>query len=148
MPTPIRIADSLAYRVHRLARVLRVNLLEVGRRASLDLTPEQWFVLNKLSHQDGVSQVDLTEAIFGDRPNITRMLQGLERRRWVRRAVAADDARKMVVRLTAEGRAVHDRFAAEVPAERARLFDGISEAELALVKDVLERLERNATGQR
>lgn len=145
MSKPVRITDSLAYRVHRLARLLRVNLLEVGRRAGLDLTPEQWFVLNKLAHRDGVSQVELTEDIFADRPNITRMLQGLERHGWVRRRAAEDDARRLCVHLTASGRAVHDRFAAEVPSERARLFDGISEAELALVKDVLERIERNAT---
>lgn len=139
----VRVEDSLAYRVHRLARLLRVQLLGMGRRAGLDLTPEQWFVLNKLRHRDGQSQVELGESIFADRPNMTRILQGLERREYVRRGRDEEDARRHVVRLTKAGRAAHDRFAAKVPEERARLFAGVSDADLERVAEVLGRIEDN-----
>ncbi|MEO1232249.1 MAG: MarR family transcriptional regulator [Myxococcota bacterium] len=139
----VRVEDSLAYRVHRLARLLRVQLLGMGRRAGVDLTPEQWFVLNKLRHRDGQSQVELGESIFADRPNMTRILQGLERREFVVRMQDEEDGRRHVVRLTDAGRDAHDRFAAMVPKERARLFAGVSDEELAQVSEVLARIEDN-----
>lgn len=142
----VRIGDSLAYRVHRLARVLRVNLLEVASRAQVDLTPEQWFVLNKLRTKDGQSQVELGESIFADRPNMTRILQGMERKGLVRREVDPGDARRHQVFLTAAGTTGHDAMARHVPEERRRLLEGITQGEIDIVIRVLDQVERNALG--
>lgn len=139
----VRVADSLAYRITRLARLLRVNLLEVAERVNVDFTPEQWFVLNKLRWQDGQSPVELSETLFADRPNITRILQGLERRGLVRRTPDPRDGRRQSVFLTPEGIAAHDDFAAEVPNERARIFAGISQEDLDTATAVLSRIEAN-----
>ena len=135
--------DSIAYRIYRSARLLRRNLLAFGATRGIDLTPEQWFVLNKLSWRDGQSQVSLGDDFFADRANMTRILATLEKRGLVRREPDPDDGRRMRVFLTEEGRDVHDRFAADLPAERARLFEGMSEADIAAAQRVLDQLERN-----
>jgi DNA-binding MarR family transcriptional regulator len=139
----IKIEDSLAYRVYRTARLLRKHLLAMAATLDLDLTPEQWFVLNKLRNQDGRSQVELGDAIFADRPNLTRLLTAMEEKRWVRRENDPEDGRRMLVHLTAEGRKVHDRLEVEVPTQRSRVFEGISEREIHTVMRVLTQLEEN-----
>ena len=139
----VRISDSLAYRIQRTARLLRKHFLDLARSSGLDLTPEQWFILNKLSNEDGQSQVELGEAIFADRPNVSRMLHALESDGLVRRVASGDDGRRLVVSLTSQGRKVHDLFAAQVPSARERVFAGISPEEVKTVERVLAKLEKN-----
>jgi DNA-binding MarR family transcriptional regulator len=139
----VRITDSLAYHVYRSARLLRRHFLSMATSLDMELTQEQWFVLNKLVLEDGRSQVDLGEEIFADRPNLTRILTTMERRGLVRRRPDEEDGRRIRVFLTADGRRHHDEFAAIVPKARSQLFAGITKEDLETAIRVLARLESN-----
>lgn len=145
MPPPVRIEDALPYRIHRCARLLRKHFHGLAAARGLDLSQEQWFVLNKLRHQDGRTQVELCDAIFADKPNITRMVAALEERGCVVRKGDPVDGRKQRVFLTKEGRRLHDAFADMVPDARRDLLRGVSAADVAAVERVLAAIERNAT---
>ena len=138
-----RIQDSLAYHVYRVARLLRRHFLTEAKEAGFDLTQEQWFVLNKLARMDGRSQVELSEDIFADRPNMTRILATMERRGLVRRVVDEEDQRKIRVHLTPKGRKLERGFSEWALAERARLFAGIAPQDLETAQRVLGQLEDN-----
>lgn len=139
----VRIQDSIAYRIQRSARMLRKHFLELAARRGIEISPEQWFILNKLNWEDELTQVELSDAIFSDRPNVTRMVAALEAKGLVRRRADAGDGRKIRVALTVAGRAVHDAFAAAVPGARATLLRGIAEADLRTAARVLEQLDAN-----
>ncbi|MCO4772652.1 MAG: MarR family transcriptional regulator [Deltaproteobacteria bacterium] len=139
----IDIADSLAYRIYRAQRLLRRDLFRIAARAGADLTPEQWFVLNKLRLRDGQAQVELGESIFADRPNMTRIVHGLQKRGLVERRRDPEDGRKALVHLTPQGKETHDRVAGVVAPERDRLFEGISSEQMRTAFTVLEQIERN-----
>jgi DNA-binding MarR family transcriptional regulator len=142
MSTDIPVLEiSLAYRVHRAARLLRQGFLRLASDVGLELTPEQWFVLNKLRHQDGRSQVELCDELLDDRPNLTRILTGLEQRGLVRRTDDPQDARRKLVHLTEEGRALHDSFTTTVHETRAELLGDLDPDDLAVVFRVLDQLE-------
>ena len=143
MTDPVDVSDSLAYRIYRVQRLLRRQLVQITSSVGSDLSPEQWFVLNKLALRPGQALVELGDAIFADRPNLTRIVAGLERRDLVRREKDPEDGRRVLLFLTAEGRAVQDAVAAVVPGERADLFAGISAEDLARTEDVLEQIEQN-----
>ena len=137
----VDIEDSVAYHIHRTARLLRRHFLSMAAQAGLDLTPEQWFCLNKLRIRGEQSQVELSDAIFSDGPNVTRILSGLERRGLVKRRRDDGDARRVLVSLTAKGRRQHDEFAAVVEGERNVLFEDINDREVRQVRRVFEKLE-------
>ncbi len=139
----IRVEEALAFKVHRMARLLRRHLAELTGRLASELTPEQWFVLNRLTHLGSANLIDLTDDAMADRPNITRIVASLERRRLVRRAADPSDGRKQLVCLTRLGREVHDRIADEVPRIRAELTRGISDRDLRTTERVLARMEQN-----
>jgi MarR family transcriptional regulator, transcriptional regulator for hemolysin len=143
---PIRLEDGLAYRVYRCARRLRMHFRKLAEQAGIDLSQEQWFILHRLAHEDGLAQGALGDAVLDDRPNLARHLASLEERKLVRREADALDGRKYCVRLTAEGRRLHDRFAATVPQARSQLTHGLTKDELATAMRVLSRLEDNVQG--
>ncbi|MEO1272165.1 MAG: MarR family transcriptional regulator [Myxococcota bacterium] len=137
----VDIHDSIAYRVHRLARMLRKHFLHLASSHNLELTPEQWFCLNKLRLGGPMSQTDLTEEAFGDRPNITRILTRLEKRGLVHRERDPDDGRRHRVSLTAAGLELHDAFSTIVRDTRDELFQGISTDDMQTAHRVLALLE-------
>lgn len=142
-PPALDIHDSIAYRVLRLTRLLRKHFLQLGAAHGIDLTPEQWFCLNKLRIHGQLHQTALTDDIFADRPNITRILNRLERRNLTERLRDPDDGRRYLVQLTPDGVALHDRFAALAQDTRAQLFADIPADQMESAKDVLALLERS-----
>jgi MarR family transcriptional regulator, transcriptional regulator for hemolysin len=143
----IRLEDGFAYRIYRCSRRLRMHFRALAEQAGVELSQEQWFILNRLAHEDGLAQGALGDAVLDDRPNLARHLASLEDRKLVRREADAQDGRKYSVRLTAEGRRLHDRFAAVVPQARAQLTRGLTKEELATALRVLSRLEDNILGK-
>ncbi|MCB9676347.1 MAG: MarR family transcriptional regulator [Alphaproteobacteria bacterium] len=142
MSTPPHLQASLAFRIHRLQRLLRRSFLSLAESAGFAMTPEQFFLLTKLVERDGQSQTELTDASLQDRPNLTRMLGDLEQRGWIARRPDPDDGRVRIVHLTREGQAMHDRFMAEVVVpERERLFGDLSREAIDGVLEVFTRLE-------
>jgi MarR family transcriptional regulator, transcriptional regulator for hemolysin len=139
----VRFEDGLAYRIYRCTRRLRSHFHQLTASRGLELSQEQWFVLNKLSHQDGLAQTQLGDAVLDDRPNITRLVASLEAAGLVKREPDAADGRKQCVFLTLAGRQVHDRFTEIVPEMRAQLLRGISKEDIATAIRVLARLEEN-----
>ena len=76
--------------------------------ADFELTPPQAFMLRLVLDQPGLSQRDLAEAMTIARPTATRVLDGLEARRLVRRRAGDADAREQRIHPTAEAEAIRD----------------------------------------
>ena len=56
--------------------------------AGLSITIEQWSVLYHLWKQEGISQQELCNATFRDKPSITRLVDNLEKLNLVKRVAS------------------------------------------------------------
>ena len=138
----IRVEDSLNFHIIRTARLLRQHL--AGMVMEVDqLTPEQWFVLNRLRNRGALSQVELGDHTLMDRPNISRIVGHLEQRGWIRRSPDPNDGRRQLVELTAAGRKTHDRIAREVPKARTDILMDVDPQDVAAARRVLLKMEDN-----
>ena len=72
-----------------IARRLQKNFKQNG----VDITIEQWSVLYHLWKQDGLSQQQLCDATFRDKPSITRLVDNLEKLNLVKRTASKTDRR-------------------------------------------------------
>jgi DNA-binding MarR family transcriptional regulator len=68
--------------------------------AGLNLTIEQWSVLYHLWKQEGMSQQELCNATFRDKPSITRLVDNLEKLDLVKRVASENDRRINRIYLT------------------------------------------------
>ena len=144
LPDLASLDRATAYRITRLARLLRVDLVRtLGRH---DLSPEQYFTLYRLHEQDGRSHRELTDPTLDDRANITRIVDGLQKRGWVRRQKDDEDRRVTRVWLTRSGRSLFEELIPVIQGERGRIFEGLSDADWAALDRVLDRVEANLTG--
>lgn len=75
----------------------------------LGLTYPQYLALMVLWERDGLAVNELGERLFLDSGTLTPLLKRMEAAGWVARARDAADERRVIVRLTPEGRALRRR---------------------------------------
>ncbi len=75
----------------------------------IQITPEQMTVLSLLWKKDNVSQQELCNATFKDKPNMTRLIDALEAKGYVVRISDERDRRNNLINLTAKGRAAEEK---------------------------------------
>jgi DNA-binding MarR family transcriptional regulator len=102
--------DSYGYLINLAAQRLKYELHQTFQANGYDITPEQWAVLNRLWEQDGLSQVELAERTFKDKPGTTRILNLLEKKSIVFRRRDAEDGRVMHVFLTQKGKDLKEKL--------------------------------------
>lgn len=135
--------ESLGFIISALGRKLNQGL--TLRFQPYDITAEQWSVLNKLSEEDGISQRELSLRSEKDPTNVTRILDQLERKGWVRREANPEDRRSFRTYVTESGRRLNQLLAPQeaefVQAATAKLSDN----ELAVLRHALLQINKNVS---
>ena len=110
---------------------------------ALDITPEQWTVLLSLWKQDGVTQQDLCNATFKDKPSMTRLKDDMERQHKELRITDKKDKRNNLIHLTKTGREMENRANPIVEQTLREALKGISLDELKIGQEVLKKIFLN-----
>jgi DNA-binding MarR family transcriptional regulator len=85
--------NSTALLPAKASTAIARRLQKKFNNASLNITIEQWSVLYHLWKQDGISQQELCNATFRDKPSITRLVDNLEKLDLVKRVASESDRR-------------------------------------------------------
>lgn len=105
-----KLDESLGYLINRTAVQLKRELNHAFKANGYKITPEQWALLNRLWEREGLSQVELADLTFKDKPNVTRMLEVMEREQLVFRQPDEYDRRTYKVFLTDKGRQLEEKL--------------------------------------
>src|SRR5437763_8032666 len=116
-----------------IARRLQKNF----RQAGLDITIEQWSILYHLWKEDCLSQQELCNRTFRDKPSITRLIDNLEKQKLVKRVASKSDRRINLVCLTDGAKELQDRTIDLANQTMNEALLGINKEEIDTVKQVL-----------
>lgn len=133
----------LAFVANRAVYAIRRAWTLTAEQERLDLTPEEFLVLEMLTVRDGLTQSELTLAAVRDRTTVTRLLDGLVRKGLVRREHGKDDRRVVRTHITAKGRRVHGQATAMVQRLRKIALGGLSPTDVEHAMGVLHQLRCN-----
>jgi len=111
--------------------------------AGVDITIEQWSVLYHLWKEDGVSQQDLCDSTFRDKPSITRLVDNLEKLKLVKRTPSKNDRRKNLIYLTKEAQYLQDKTMAIAGETVNEALKGVSNTHIEVAKEVLQLVYDN-----
>ena len=106
------------------------------------VTPSQYNVLRILrgSHPQALTCSDIGERLLDRTPDVTRLLNRLERAGLIHRCRADHDRRVVEVSITDAGHALLERMSEVVEAEIRRLAANLSDDELRMLSELLERM--------
>lgn len=122
-----------------IARRMQKNF----RNAGLDITIEQWSILYHLWKEDHLSQQELCNRTFRDKPSITRLIDNLEKQKLVVRSASKNDRRINIVSLTETARELHNQTIELANQTMDEALVGVTKAEIETVKNVLQKVYDN-----
>jgi len=113
--------------------------------AGLRITIEQWSVLYHLWKQDGMSQQELCNSTFRDKPSITRLVDNLEKLQLVKRAASAEDRRINRICLTKTGLKLQEQSMMMAEQTLNEALEGVAAEQIDVCKSVLQLVYDNLT---
>jgi len=122
-----------------VARRLQKNF----RQAGLDITIEQWSLLYHLWKEDCLSQQELCNRTFRDKPSITRLVDNLEKQKLVKRIAAKNDRRINLICITDAARDLQQQTIDLANQTMDEALVNISRTEIDTVKKVLQQVYDN-----
>ncbi len=127
------------------ATAIARRLQKKFRQNQLEITIEQWSILYHLWKNDGLSQQDLCNKTFRDKPSITRLIDNLEKLKLVKRVSNKDDKRVNSVFLTDAAKNLHDLTIQLANQTMDEALIGVNKTEIETVKNVLQKVYDNLT---
>ena len=127
----------------KLSAAINRKLYRSFRKLSIDITPEQWTVLYYLWSRDGVTQQELCNVTFKDKPSMTRLIDNLEKQQLVVSSPGVKDRRINLINLTDKGRELEVATKPLVTAIMRTALDGFSDREVEMAGRMLTKVFGN-----
>jgi DNA-binding MarR family transcriptional regulator len=122
-----------------IARRLQKNFKQSG----VDITIEQWSVLYHLWKEDGLSQQQLCDATFRDKPSITRLVDNLEKLGLVKRMADKNDRRINKICTTVEAQKLQELSMEVANQTLNEALAGVTNGQIEIAKEVLNMVYEN-----
>lgn len=136
--------DSLGYRIHDLARLIRKRFDEESR--DLGVTNSQWRVLVNVFRQPGINQGALAELMEVEPITTCRMVDRLEMAGLVERRRDPNDRRAWQIHLTDAAMPLIDKLKERAAGLNAVALAGLGERDQAELVRMLDVIQRNLSG--
>ena len=120
-----------------MATMLKLN--------NIDLTPEQFLLIDLLWNQGSLSQQQLADMMQKDKNSVTKLVDAIERKGFVVRQQNALDRRSNTLVLTEKALELRDGAKQKGISILDEMLDGISETELRAFLATLNKLNVNMT---
>lgn len=139
---------SLAYPnvgtlLDRTTRLLKQHYLRTFKSLGVDISTEQWVLLDRLYQEGDASQTDLANGTYKDAPTVSRIIDKLAQKGLAERRRFPNDRRRYLVAITDQGRATHELITPHVHELRLRTWSGLSAEDFDRLTDLLAHIRGN-----
>jgi DNA-binding MarR family transcriptional regulator len=141
-PRLLQDAEALHNALSDLVRVYQFR--DRDRICCYDISVTQCYALETLVTHGAMRSQALAEQLLLDKSTTTRVVDALERKGYVERATAADDARAVSLAVTRSGRALYEKINRELVVQQAELLADLDPAVRANVTAVIRRVAQAA----
>ncbi len=133
----------IGYLLERTTRVVKLSFHKCFKELGIDITPEQWVVMDSLYQKNDQSQKDLAGGSFKDAPTISRIINVLEKKNWVQRKASEQDRRFYLIHQTKEGRRITELLQIEISKIREQGWKGLSKEDYEIFTRIINQVFEN-----
>ena len=127
----------------KVSTAINRKLHRIFRQVGIDISPEQWPILLSLWEKDWITQQDLCNATFKDKPSMTRLIDNMERQHLVVRISDKKDRRTNLIHLTKTGRELEGKAFVIANQTLKEALQDVSLEELKIAQEVLRKIFTN-----
>ncbi|MFK7923966.1 MAG: MarR family winged helix-turn-helix transcriptional regulator [Bacteroidia bacterium] len=136
-------AKAIGYLIDRTQKRLKLSLTHRLQAADIDLTVEQWVVLDCIHSQGKPTQNQIADLTFKDAPNISRILGHLVIKDLIVRETDKEDRRRTNISLNAQGKAKFAQAHPVVQSLREESWLGLNQSDYQSFVRILNRVFEN-----
>jgi MarR family transcriptional regulator for hemolysin len=138
-----RATNVLFYTIDKAIKTYRQFAQEQLKKANIDITIDQWLVLNTIMEQPGISQAHIADYAFKDDASVTRIIEKLVEHKYLKRNFHETDRRMTSLKITIKGIEVIRKVNRIAVKYRATALKGISKPELEQTEQALLKIIDN-----
>jgi len=136
-----RIQDTIGFNLFVAHIRLKAGLARAMR--PFGITPEQFAILSLLWEHNELQQREIADLLVKDRPNITRILERMQKKQLIKRKTDSVDRRAIRVHLTQTGKKIYPELEQIAIEFRTKAYRGLSKADQQQLKDTLQLISEN-----
>lgn len=134
---------TVFYAIERTIKEYRRFALAALQQHFPDLTVNQGLLLSLVAEAPDISQVEMADILFKDVAAITRMVESLVKRGYLKRVPHPKDRRRNVIALTQEGEATVHKLTNIIRQNRTQALHGLNTKEQRELLRLLEKITLN-----
>lgn len=127
--------------IKRIRSFMQKGLSDAG----IDLTVDQWVVIDHVKPRPGVNQNDLARITAKDAPTITRILDLLVQKELVERRVSEFDRRKFNIYLTEKGEKLYAEAFKIIGEARRKSWEKLTDSDYDELVRIMDTIFENIT---
>lgn len=134
---------TLGLMIEKTTRIIKLKFHHLFKSHNLNLTPEQWAIMDILHNRGTLSQKEIVDISFKDAPSVSRLLEGLIKKDYISKVSGEEDRRVTSVSLTLNGKSIVEKLRPEVIKLRRQGIDNVSSESLDDFVHVLKQIFNN-----
>lgn len=135
--------NSTPYQITRLTLLMGKAFGRSLRKSEIDLTPEQLQVLGLLAEKGDCAMQKIADELVVDNSAITRIIDTLEKKQFVKRSASKEDRRVRLVGITQKGKVEGIKTLKLTRIHKESLIEGVATEHLEIFIRVLDRMRMN-----
>jgi DNA-binding MarR family transcriptional regulator len=143
MKKPTSITELLSTRLLRLSNTLALYSSRRYRQ-QFGVTLPEWRVMSIVASRDGMTARDISRILATDKAWVGLSVKSLARRGYLTRAGDKEDSRRVLLRLTRQGKQIHDAIMSVARQRQRRLRAALPEGTADILSASLDRLQAEA----
>ena len=137
------IEDVILFQIEQASKTSKLYSQREFDRLGIEITVEQWILLKIISESEDLTQKELANKSSRDPGSITRTLDLLEKKGFIKRVKVPNNRRSYHILLTDGGAKFIKMHFGSVRAQRAKSVEGFSQEELKSFSNMLRRVREN-----
>ncbi|WP_411028822.1 MarR family winged helix-turn-helix transcriptional regulator [Spongiimicrobium sp. 3-5] len=108
-----------------------------------DITIDQKLVLQYLNDYPELSQKEIAELVFKDNASMTRMINIMVKKKYLKRSTNLKDRRRYKIEITQKGNQVLSKLPMVIKSNREQALTGVTQDELVQLEKILNKILSN-----
>ena len=133
--------QSLGFLLNKTALLSKTSFHQ--KLKPFDISPEQWTLIFRIVHNDGLTQKELSDSTYKDQANVTRIIYRLEHKGILKRVRNAKDKRIINIFATPLAKEIVQKVVPLSEQHNQNLAKGLNTKEHKLLLDLLHKVEKN-----
>lgn len=121
--------ETVFYLLDKSIRLYRQMSQRRLTSEGLNITIDQWLILNTLKNNPEATQNEIAEAVFKDTASLTRIIDLLVKKKYLSRKSSGTDRRRFELKITDEGEKLLEEVVKVISVNRRTALKGLAEKE-------------------